>query len=696
MYPNSPPANGATDRIEENPLHAKFIAQARAQLSTLSGEIADRNTTIETNDAYVYGDYLRRSIKVPIGHDYTPVNWLRRVCEIHRTQTIGDGFTVSSSYHGLDVDNAFDPSAKPQLKLENEKMKDAAEARGKLFSSIMRDNDGYALFANMAENGSAVGTSVLKAWYDKDKAKYCLDIVEAVENFYAAWSSNDFRNADFYAYIWQVSKRDAIKIYDADDTVTTSPLGSPLNVQTIGGVAAQNISTQPMVTIMEITGLVQGWKTDGFANLSECSIGDETPVNVFIVGNTIQQIIDEKKSMPHYYVFPNKKVRRRPWGQPDITSSAIAINQTYIETLSDWRTVQSKVNFPKFKGYGFGLGTQLPAPRPRMVEIIGLGEGQDIQPLQNPNSQGAAEVDWLRTLDELKGAFVRECGISRQLFDIPDDAVSNSNQAAMTAMKSISDQVEARRTLWSPIIQKVFEDALEVLGEWDSSIKDLADQTDDWYIRVEWPPALRKDDPTYQTMLLNRLISGTTSVQTFLERMGENAKEEIDRISDEMTNPITAAIHGKLLGMLAEFNIAGPPTSAPPKVAINLRGDLTPQQETNLSVQHQFGEGPIFGPTSGPQGELGIRATDDAVNTGMISGQGYNTGQPIISGDTTPAGPAPGGAPQGQPGGQPQMMTPPTGNTPGAGLQSQPGSGQPTPNSPAGNVRQSNQRHGRQ
>lgn len=692
MYPNSTTAtveNQSSKGPTRDNSDAEFISNARQQLSTLSGEIAERNSTIETNDAYIYGDYLARSLKVPVGHDFTPANWLRRVCEIHRTQTLGDGFTVSSSYHGIDVNDAFDPAAKPQLQLMNEKMKEAAESRNKLFQSIMRDNNGFALFANIAENGAAVGTSVLKAWYDEDKGKYCLDMVEAVENFYAAWSSNTFREADFYAYIWQVSKQQAIKVYDAPDDVVTSPLGSPLNVQTTGGVVGQNVSTQPMVTIMEITGKVQGYATDSFGNLLPCDVGDETPVNVFIVGNEVKQVIDEPKYMPHYYVFPNKRVRRRPWGQPDVSTSAIAINQTYIETLSDWRTVQSKVNFPKFKAFGFGLGTQMPKPQPRTVEIIGLGEGQDIQPIQNPNSQGAADVDFVRTMDELKQAFVRETGISRQLFDIPDSTVSNSNQAAMTAMKSISDQVEARRMLWSPIIQQVFQDALECLALWDDNIKDLVADQGDWYIRVDWPPAMRRDDPAYQTTKLNRLIAGTMSIQSFLESLGENAKEEIDRISDEMTNPITAAIHGKLLGMLAEFNIAGPPGSAPPKVSVNLRGDITPEQETNLSVMKGFGEGPIFGPTSGPQGELGIRALDNAANSmgtpdAMVTGQGYSAGQPVIKGDTTP-----------NTGGNPQLVSPPGGNVPGSTPMSTPGSGQPTPNSPQGNINQHAQNNGR-
>lgn len=671
---------------------ADFVGQVRGQLGSLTGEIAQRNTQIETNDSYVYGDFLSRSLRVPAGHDFTPANWLRRVCEIHRTQTIGDGFIVSSSYHGVDVDSAFDPNQKPQLQMDNNKKKDFAESRNKLFQAIIRDNGGMSLFANIAENGSAVGFSVLKAWYDKEKGKYCLHMVEAVENFYAVWRSNDFREASFYAYVYQVDKQTAIKDYGASENTPTSPLGMPLVPPTSSGVS-QYYSTQPMVTIMEVTGKVQGWCVDENGQLDACAVGDETELNVFIVGNDIKQLITDKRYIPNYYIFPNKLARRRAWGQPDISSSAIAINQTYIEAFSDWRTIQSKINFPKFKGFGFGLGTQLPKPKSRVIEIIGLGENQDIQPLQNPNSEAGNELDFIRAIQECKEAFVRETGISAQLFDMPDANTGNSNPATLSSMQSISDQVEARRSLWSPVIEKVFVDALDCLALWDDNVKDLIDDTDDWYVRVQWPPAMRRNDPNFMMMQLNRINAGTMSIQTFMESIGENAKEEIDRMSDEMENPITAAIHGKLLALLAQFKIAGPPTAAPPQTKISLTGVLTPEQEANLAHMHQFGDGPVYADSAGPQGQLGIRAMNDAADTGRITGQGYQAGQPIIAGgQATPGGPADQGAPQPT---QPQMITPPTNNQPGQQPISQPGSGQTTPNSPQGNLNQSQQRKGR-
>lgn len=136
------PLAKSDNQTEQDILETEFIANVKSKLSTLTGEVALRNKVIQQNDGYVYGDFLKNSLHVESGHDFTPVNWLRRVCEIHRTQTMGDGFTVSSSYHGVDVDQAFDPDAKPQLELINNKKKDYAEGRNKLFEAILRDNDG--------------------------------------------------------------------------------------------------------------------------------------------------------------------------------------------------------------------------------------------------------------------------------------------------------------------------------------------------------------------------------------------------------------------------------------------------------------------------------------------------------------------------------------------------------------------------
>jgi len=253
MYPPTKP----TTETSYDQLQKQFIADATSQLGTLTGEIALRNRHIMENDSYVYGDLLARSLKVEAGHDFTPVNWLRRTVEVHRTQTMGAGFTVVSSYHGLDPDKDEDPQAKQNTELLNQKKKSYAGKRNELIQSILRDNGGESVFANMVENASAIGTSVLKAWYDPDEGKYCLDMIEAVEHFYSLWERNNFRESTMDAYVYQINKSDAVKDYSVASTVATSPLGHPLVVLSSANTV-EYISTQPMVTFMEITGQGSG------------------------------------------------------------------------------------------------------------------------------------------------------------------------------------------------------------------------------------------------------------------------------------------------------------------------------------------------------------------------------------------------------------------------------------------------------
>lgn len=697
-------AISAPQTVNYDQLTHEFVGEVRSMLSTLTGEIAWRNKRIMENDAYIYDDLLSRQLDVPVGHDFTPVNWLRRTVEIHRTQMMGDGFTVSSSYQGDDVDSTQDPQQQAQIVLQNTKKKDYAEARRQVIESINRDNMGDSLWARMAENASAVGNSVLKGWYDEKAGKYMLSMVEAVEHCYAIWSRDDFRSYDLFAYVYQLSKQRAVSQYSVPPDVATSPLGMPLAVLSSANTV-EYISTQPMVTVMEIKGRAQGWGTDGNGRIKRVNIGDENEISAVIVGDIVKQIIDQPKYLPNYYIFPNKLVRRRPWGLSDISPAAVNINQTYIETLSDWRTVAAKINFPKFKAFGFGFDTQLPKPKARTVEMIGLAEGQDIQPIDNPTMQANDVIDFERQMAELKEEFVREVGISQILFDNPD-APQGSNQTMMTAMSSISDLVEAKRQLWTPIISSVYKDALQTLSLWDDNIKQIVDGDTDWYLRVEWPPSLRKDDPSYQTMLLNRLNTNTISIQSFLERQGET-KEEIDRIKDELQDKVLASIHGKIIGTMAELMIMPPPSQMPPKVAVSLRGDLSPDQEANLAAMHGFNNGPIYGPTTGPQGQSGIRADDNFVNQGQITGPGGQNGGPLggaaIQRDAN-GQPLPSynpNAPSGQSSGpstqpqQPNMMTPTENNQPGQQPMSQPGSGQPTATTPQGAANKEAQRKGK-
>ena len=699
MFPDSSPQS--IDQDAQDLTERDFVSYVRSQLSQTMGEVAMRNTRIQENDAYIYGNLLEQMLDIPIGHDRTPVNWLRRAVEIHKAQFMGRGFTVSSTYSTEDEDTVPidpqtgqpDPEAEARLKIENDKRKQFAEKRRQLVEAVMQDNGSFSFWAQGAENASAIGDFIVKAWYDEDEGKYRLAPVEAVEHCYALWKKNDFREWDLFAYVYQISKDEAERQFQVGPDVATSPLGLPLAVLSTANTV-EYISTQPMVTIMEITGIAQGWGTDSLGNIKRVDVGKENPINAVVVGNKVYKLIDDPKKLPKYYIFPNKKQRRRPWGMPDISKQAVNINITYIEAFSDWREVAAKVRFPKFKYLNFPFGSQLPPMQPRKAEGIPLIEGQDIQPLEMPNSAALGERGFPVQLDEIKSEFVREVGIGRVLFDAPDVPMDSGRALQQSAFKTISDITSSKQQLWEPVMIKMFNDMLETLAVYDDNIKELISD-DNWNFRIQWPSMLHQDDPAWHAMQLNRFNAGLISIQSYLESIGVNAREEIDRMKDELGDKTLSAIHGRILATLAEFQLM-PPGTVPPKVNVNLRGDLTPGQEANLAAQHNFQQGPVADGGLGPQGELGIRATDDLVNgvggqNPMVSGQGYNTGQPNIQ--PTASHPPQQGTTASQ-SGAPEQITTEGQNTPGTQPISQPGSGAPATTA-KGKLNQANQRKGR-
>lgn len=655
-------------------INKQFTIDVKGAFKETETEVLKRNETISKNDGFIYGDYITNHIKVPIGHDFTPINWLRRTVEIHKSQFMGKGFSFDSTYTALDID-VDDDADKKRLIIENNKRKSYAELRRAICKSINTDNGGDSLWSSISENASAIGTSVVKAWYDKDEKKYHIENVERVENVYAIWDKDDFRSIESIAYIYQISKSRAIKLYGVDENVQLSPAGKPLDV-----IDANNMNSDgtPMVTIIEVTGTFDCYKTVNGV-IVKCEPGKENKFNAVIVGDKVCKVIDDIDIMPKYYILPNKLVRKRAWGVSDITDTAIQINLTYIETFSDWRTVASKVNFPKFKAFGFPKGVQLPKPKARTVEFLPLSEGQDITQLAMDKN----EADFRAQLEECQNQFVREVGISRTLFDMPDTN-GNSNPALLTAMKSVSDITNTKRALWTPIIGKIFEDALRTIAKFEDAVKSIISDDEDWSVKVSFPSAMNSDDPSYNSMQLNMFNTGVLSLQTLLENLGYD-KQEVDRIRSEMEDPITAAIHGHQLSVISSSLIA-PQGPAEPKISVNLRGDLTPEQEANLAYQKGINQGP-FGTTAGPQGNSGMTAQANKDNKNFIDG-GKQTGGTSIS--RNPDGSIAQGSGAGV---VPQLQNGPTSNQQGVGIMSQPGSGAPAV-SPEGALAQTNQRLG--
>lgn len=659
----------------EEDVKKEFYSAVTGLLGELKGEIAERNERINERDNYIYEDGLTNHLDIPIGHDRTGINWLRRTVEVHTSQFIGKGFQVISTSDTRDSSNAENEEEQKQVQLENKRRKQNAELRRYAIDAIIRDNGGQQLFKDLGEASSAVGDAVAKVWYDAEEKQLKIVPVETIENLYVYWSDSNFRNIEFVAYLHQMTESAARRKYpNLPDELVTTKRGYPMDVLTAPETNAEN--GQHMVTVMEVTGRVPEWTVENKMPVKGVK-GREKNMHAVIVGGHVAKVESEQKRIPRYYIFPNKREPKRPYGRSDITDAAIEINLTYIETLSDWRTVASKVNFPKYKAYGFPPNVPIPKPKPRTVEVLALGDAQDLvelSPTVDPST-----LDFRQQMEELKEQYIKETGLSRVLFDDPN-VNSDSNQALLTTMKSVIDKANAKRSVWEPILVEMFTDALKLIAEWESDFKPVLDD-DNWHLYVRWPSVLQNEDPLFQQMLLNRWNANTMSLATFLERQGESP-EEIDRMRDEMSDPLTASILSRTLANLAaQLQTSGEQQG--PDVKVNLRGDLTPYQEANLASQMGFNQGP-FPASAGPQGTQGNIAEENLENQGFIQGNPFQGGTPIQRG------------PDGQPVAQPnpaEQTAVQSGNQEGQQPISQPGSGRAA-QSPQGAIDQRAQNDG--
>lgn len=678
-------------------------------IAPLNAEIAARNQYIQRRDDFIFGDSLMNSIEWLNGHDKTEYNWLYRVVDIHTSQLMGRDLSFYSTYDKRDLSmskDIQDPQQADNDMLQNKRLKANADARRDLIQAIITDNGGSELFQVGAQSGSAFGFTVYKSWMsddmdDADDKPWNIDVLENIQNYIAIWSSDNFRAKDADVYMDQISVVTANRLYgaylDEGESFETSPIGT-VGENPNPAPTLREEGTRDMVNRIEYTGYLAGVRGEG-GDIYECDPGEETRVNLLVVGGKTVRIITEEDKLPRYWIIPNQRVMRRPWGAADVNDSAIEINRTYLERMSDWVTLGNKVLFPKWKALGFDIST-VPRPKSRTAQMIPMDVDQDIRLIDTPTQFG---YEFPKLIDQLTTDFVRTTRISRVLFDDPQAAASNSNQALTTSMKGTIDAVEKKQKIWQNVLVQMFDDALRTLARHHEDIASVVDPDENWSLYVKWPSVLRKEDPIYQQMLLNRFNAGTVSVDSFMEEQGvSDPGEEVDRIRDNMSDETTAAILGRQLPALAQKLIAPPADPNAPKQpeikhTVNWRADMTPQQEANLATTIPgFQDGP-FGMSMGPQGNQGLAAGENTDNKGFLDGNPFKGGEAINRGPDGKPLPTPA-VPSGAPGvnsdgtSAPSQIQTSDMNS-GTGVVSAPGSGA-TPVSPQGAIDKQNQNDG--
>jgi hypothetical protein len=696
MYPNpgdnvSVSKANNSDELEapdsKDELYKELYHDIIQSLTGLEYDVSARNSYMNRRYRAVYKDGVYQGIDIPAGEWFAEYNLVARVVDIMTTQLFGRGFNMVSTYSKEDVSVYQDDDPNKQaMQLKNKKLKADADLRMRVGRAIIKDNGGMAKFEDGGRVGSSMGMTAFKMYPDTKTKKIVISLLEKPQNLRFGWKGDNFREWDFAAYVYQISVDSANREYGhllkPGETFQQSKLGLPLqnlgliDTTTVYGQVAQGQPVEtdrPMVTVVDFTGNLKGWATDG-KSVKEVDIGKESPFSVLCVGGRVGDIVTNEEQLPKYYKIDNRWVPGQSWGDADISESLMDINKEIVRLMRDmgvwadknlWKTLLAKGFTPE--------GIAVLKGKKRTTKVLTASPEQD---LTEVGSTTQPLTEFAKLVDQKIDLFVRLAGVGRVLFDDPT-VNANSNQALMTTLKSTVDLVESKQKRWNPELINMFTDALYMAAKFIPGLQEALDDDPDWEFLVEWPSVLRREDPAFQTMWLNFMNRGIVSAETFMQKALPvyDTEEEIDRIRDEMSDPIMAAIMGNQLGEVAHQTInksLGIPPWGYVLPKVSLKGELAPQETGNMAHNFGWDQGP-YGPDIGPTGYEGAQANANFDNAGFVKDT-KDGPQPVYHGPQ-PANP---------------QLTPDQNQGQTA---SQPGSGAPSV-SPAGAVAQANQQAG--
>lgn len=666
----------------------QLVSDIMASLRALEPDVVRRNEYMNVRDRYVYGTGLFDDLDIEGW--FAEHNYLRRVIDIHTAQLMGRPYNVYSYYTKQDLSPyENDEEQLKMAELENKKAKANADLRKKTLDAIRRDNGGYAMDKDGARVGSVYGMTVFKQWADTKGKKVKRVLIESPQSLFIGWTDNNFREYDFCAYVYQISQDKAHRDYGSKlaegDIFSNSKEGDPLSsvgnnrtddpLNQLANANAKSPETErQMVTVVDLSGYVKGWKPKGAKGVQEAKRGEEGRISVMVVGGHVVEIETREKFIPKYYIIQNRVTPRRANGESDLSQSALDINKEIVRLEADSMTWADKNLFKLIQAKGF-TPEGIPKKKPRKMMVVAMAPEQDLVEMQ----VSSGTLQEYRALIQAKiESFVRVTNVGRVLFDDPTVS-ANSNQALLTTMKPVIDIVEDKQSRWAEAIVAMDTDALHLAAEMIPELAECVNDDNSWYLCVEWPSVLRREDAAYQTMWINRFNAGTVSLETYLEKMGDpDTSEEVNRIKDELKDPVTAAIIGHQLGEIAHQAInksLGIPPWGYVLPKVNLKGEMAPQEVGNIGHNFGWDQGP-YGSAIGPTGMDGQIAADNYLNAGLLNGN------PREGGTANYQGPQNNQQPQITPD---QNQTQPV---------SQPGSGA-TAVSPQGAINQANQQAGK-
>jgi hypothetical protein len=490
--------------------------------------------------------------------------------------------------------------------------RDAASAMERVYKAWLDDEDFALKFHKAVTCKSLYGRTAARIYWDKDKKKPCVEIIEQPRNLFLGYKSDRYEEPEWAAYLMRydptaLSEEYGVEISTADD------LEHGISVPWVLNSGMDNVSIRRGMAFG--TAKIEVWdywyREAVFTKGGKFSRMDT--YNVVVAGNYVLRgptVYPEYKGMIPYLPVFNTFIPGIPNGRPDLFDIEPLIREHMERMTSGSQMIADGSRGSAYQLVGPESPTRVdPALKPVPNTLVGPGAGNRIESIQPFIAQYQLD-QYITRLDRDKAEV---SGMNDLLIGLAPQSVLNSSKAINALIANYETRISIRRRLLYKWRRNLWELALQVWTAKDDTIKAIV-AAGSGRLEIIDPSLNPRDELETATRAANLVNAKLWSQRTGMDAVGvDDPETELDLIREESTDatlwPDRVQVMAQLMVILQQLQLTPPPgaqaqaqgqlASGQNDLAASL-GAATPQNTTGTQTPPEMGQTPpVMGANAG-------------------------------------------------------------------------------------------------
>lgn len=482
--------------------------------------------------------------------------------------------SVNSPSAYVDIPSALQGAFAPienMLATDTTKEARAAAARmERVRAAWKRAEEWEAKFHKACVVKSLYGRTAGRIYYDKDKKRPCIEVVEQPRNLFMGYKTDAFEEVEWAAY---VQRRDPNAVLEEFGVDVTSRKYREGDRDYLVPYVGEPFDTAPRPWLQDNNTVSievwDYWYRKPASKQGRGRKGDRyrhtkmSTWNVVVAGNMIVsgpfEYPEYDGVIPYVPLF-NTFIPGVPDGRPDLYDVEPLIREHQEKVTAGSQMIASGTAGDYWQLVGPDAPTRVPTTlRPTRNQIVGPGPGNRIETITPFIAQFQLE-QYLNRIDRDKAIV---SGINDLLLGLAPAQVLSSSKAINALVAQFEARISMRRHLLYNWVRRTWNIAVDVWGHYDTTIKQIISDGSGELDLIA-PSLNPRDELETATRALNLVNGKLWSQRTGMDAVGvDDPETEQDMIREERTDatmfPADVQVMAQLMGALQALGVQAPP-----------------------------------------------------------------------------------------------------------------------------------------